>query len=83
MNDKEQITTVSNGLLGLAPALPEVEEPSLAEWLEEILGEEVDRCPHCGAKGSLVERTTFEELSWLMSLILSLCGQPTRAGVCR
>jgi hypothetical protein len=70
-------------LLGLEAELPEIEEPSLAEWLEEILGEAVDQCPHCGAKGSLVERTTFEELSWLMGIILSLFGQPTRAGVCR
>ena len=73
----------SRELLGLEAELPEIEEPSLAEWLEEILGEAVDQCPHCGAKGSLVERTTFEELSWLMGIILSLFGQPTRAGVGR
>lgn len=70
-------------LLGLAAALPEVAEPSLMEWLTEILGEEVDRCPHCGAKGSLSERSSFEQLSWLGGLILSLFGQPTPAGVCR
>jgi len=70
-------------LLGLEPELPEVEEPSLEEWLEEILGDEVDKCPQCGAKGSLVERTTFEQLPWLVGLILSLFGQPTTAGVCR
>jgi len=47
-------------LLGLEADLPEVEEPSLAEWLAEVLGAEVDRCPHCGATGSLVEQGRFE-----------------------
>ena len=70
-------------LFWVQPELPEVAEPSLEEWLAEILGEAVDQCPHCGAKGSLVERTTFEELSWLVGIILSLFGQPTTAGVCR
>jgi hypothetical protein len=70
-------------LLGLDRALPEVEELDLTEWLKDILGDEVDRCPHCGAQGSLFERTTFDELPWLVTLILSLCGQPTRQGVSR
>ena len=70
-------------LLGLEPELPAVAVPSLQEWLAEILGDEVDQCPHCGAKGSLVERTTFEQLPWLVGLLLSLFGQPTTVGVCR
>lgn len=70
-------------LLGLGPELPEVVEPSLQEWLAEILGDEVDTCPQCGAKGSLFERATFEQLPWLVVLILSLVSQPTRQGVCR
>jgi len=47
-------------LLGLEGELPEVVEPSLAEWLAEVLGDEVNRCPHCGASGSLVEQSRFE-----------------------
>jgi hypothetical protein len=70
-------------LLGLAPELPEIDVPSLAEWLAELLGDEVDRCPQCGATGSLIERTTFAQLPWLVSLILSLFGQPTTVGVGR
>lgn len=70
-------------LLGLAAALPEVEELSLMGWLRELLGDEVDRCPQCGAAGSLFERAEFEQLGWLALLVLSLFGQPTRQGVCR
>ncbi len=70
-------------LLGLDRALPEVEEATLLEWLQQILGDEVGRCPHCGASGSLCERATFTQLPWLVALILSLCGQPTSQGVCR
>jgi len=70
-------------LLGLSRTLPTVKELTLMEWLTEILGEEVGRCPHCGAEGSLFERATFEQLHWVMGLILSLFGQPTQAGVCR
>ena len=71
-------------LLGLEPALPEPKELSLLDWLEEVLGEEaVDRCPHCGAKGSLFKRAEFEQLPWLVALLLSLVSQPTRQGVGR
>ncbi|MBI1879996.1 MAG: IS91 family transposase, partial [Chloroflexi bacterium] len=71
-------------LLGLAAALPEVKELSLLEWLAEVLGEEqVDRCPHCGAVGSLFKRAEFERLPWLVVMIVSLVSQPTRQGVCR
>jgi hypothetical protein len=73
----------SRALLGLDPALPEVEALSLQEWLAEILGDEMDQCPHCGAKGSLFERSSFEQLPWLVGIILALFGQPTRQGVCR
>jgi hypothetical protein len=70
--------------LGLEPALPEAKELSLLEWLEEVLGEEqVDRCPYCGAQGSLFKRAEFERLPWLVALLLSLVSQPTRQGVCR
>lgn len=70
-------------LLGLSPAPPEVEALSLMAWLEQVLGDEVDRCPHCGATGSLFKQAEFERLPWLVALILSLVSQPTRQGVCR
>ncbi len=71
-------------LLGLPAALPEPTELSLLEWLQQILGEEaIDRCPHCGATGSLCKRAEFERLPWLAALIVCLVGQPTRQGVCR
>ena len=71
-------------LLGLRTALPEIKELSLLEWLAEVLGEEqIDRCPNCGAVGSLGKRAEFEQLPWLLVLILSLVSQPTRQGVCR
>ena len=71
-------------LLGLPPPLPEIKELSLLAWLAEVLGEEqVDRCPHCGAVGSLCKRAEFERLPWLVALLLSLVSQPTRQGVCR
>ena len=72
-------------LLGLSPALPEMEASSLlVAWLREVLGEEaVDRCPHRGAAGSLFLRAEFERLPWLVALILSLVSQPTRQGVSR
>ncbi len=73
----------SRELLGLERALPEVEELSLSDWLAEILGEDVNRCPNCGTKGSLVERSSFERLPWLVLILLSLVGQPTQQGVCR
>jgi hypothetical protein len=69
--------------LGLPPALPDVTELSLTDWLADILGDEVDRCPHCGAQGSLFQRAEFEQLPWLVALLLALFGQPTTAGVCR
>lgn len=70
-------------LLGLSPELPEVAELSLMEWLGEVLGEEIDRCPSCGAAGSLFKRAEFERLPWLVALLLSWVSQPTRQGVCR
>jgi hypothetical protein len=73
----------SRKLLGLEATLPEAEIPTLLEWLEELLGEEMGQCPHCGATGSMLERTRFTELPWLVGIILSLFGQPTEAGVCR
>src|SRR5574341_1253482 len=69
-------------LLGLPAALPVIPELHLLEWLSQVLGEEqVDRCPHCGAVGSLFKRAEFERLPWLVALLLNLVSQPTRQGV--
>lgn len=71
-------------LLGLAPTLPLIPELSLLAWLQQVLGEAaVDQCPHCGVQGSLFNRAEFEQLPWLVALLLSLVSQPTRQGVCR
>jgi hypothetical protein len=71
-------------LLGLPAALPVIPQLSLLAWLEQVLGQEqVDRCPYCGAQGSLFKRAEFERLPWLVALLLSLVSQPTRQGVCR
>ncbi len=62
-------------LLGLEPAIPEVEELDLKEWLKEILGEEaVDRCPNCGAENSMFKRSEFQELNWLQLMLFTLLG---------
>ncbi len=79
---KEKLPRVRK-LLGLDKELPEVVELSLMEWLEGILGDDADRCPNCGAKDSLFERSTFDKLPWLVVILLSLCGQPTTQGVSR
>jgi hypothetical protein len=71
-------------LLGLSPALPEIPELSLLDWLAQVLGEEaVDSCPYCGAVGSLYQRAEFDQLPWRVVFVLSLVSQPTRQGVCR
>ena len=70
-------------LLGVSRSLPALETLTLLSWLEALLGEQMGQCPHCGASGSLIERTRFAELPWLVGILLSLFGQPTTAGVCR
>lgn len=73
----------SREVLGLSRSLPEIKTLTLLSWLEELLGEELSQCPHCGATNSLMERGQFAELPWFVCLMLSLFGQPTTAGVSR
>ena len=73
----------SRELLGLSRSLPELKTLTLLEWLEELLGEDVGQCPHCGASHSLVEQTEFRQLPWLVCAVLSLAGQPAPAEVDR
>jgi hypothetical protein len=73
----------SREVLGLSRSLPEIKTLTLLAWLEELLGEELSQCPHCGATDSLMERGQFAELPWFICLMLSLFGQPTTAGMFR
>ena len=77
---KEKLPTC-RGQLGLPRALPVLKELVLVEWLQEILGDEVNRCPRCGALNSLCLRREFDELPWLVALLVSLLGQSTRQRV--
>jgi hypothetical protein len=67
----------------LGRAWPVIKELVLVEWLQAILGEAYNACPRCGAQGSLFRRNEFDELPWLVVILLSLLGQPTRQGVGR
>jgi hypothetical protein len=60
-------------LLGWSKALPEVAELEMEEWLES-LGIAVDRCPQCGARGTMFRRTEFDEVPWFLMVLLSLKG---------
>ena len=40
------------------------------EWLPELLGDEVNRCPRCGAQGRMFLQREFDELPWLVALLL-------------
>lgn len=60
-------------LLGLPPSLPKVAKLVLAIWLETLSGEELHRCPFCGAVGTLAYRGEVGDMSklwlWLKVLI--------------
>ena len=74
---KEKLPKVRE-LLGLTTEVPEAEKLELKEWLKEIVGEEeIDRCPNCGAGGSMFKRSEFEELNWLSLIIFGLVRRVT------
>jgi rubrerythrin len=74
-NARKQKLPQARELLGLERAVPAAKELDLKEWLTEILGEEVvDRCPHCGAGGTMFKRSEFEQLNWLQLLLFALLG---------
>ena len=65
-NGRKEKLPQARELLGLERAVPAAKELDLKEWLTEILGEEaVDRCPHCGAVGTMFKRSEFEQLNWV------------------
>jgi Putative transposase/Transposase zinc-binding domain len=73
----------ARALLGLSPALPVVAKLVLAEWLATIFGEELHRCPFCGALGSMSYHGEVGQMPtlwlWLKSLIGCLFGPWLRA----
>jgi hypothetical protein len=74
-NGRKQKLPQARELLGLERAVPAAKELDLKEWLKEILGEEaVDRCPHCGAVGTMFKRSEFEQLNWLQLILFALLG---------
>jgi len=74
-NGRKEKLPQARELLGLERAVPAVKELELKEWLKEILGEEaVDRCPHCGAVGTMFKRSEFEQLNWLQLVLFTLLG---------
>ena len=74
-NGRKEKLPQARELLGLERAVPAAKELDLKEWLTEILGEEaVDRCPHCGAVGTMFKRSEFEQLNWLQLLLFALLG---------
>jgi hypothetical protein len=74
-NGRKEKLPQARELLGLERAVPAVKELDLKEGLKEILGEEaVDRCPHCGAVGTMFKRSEFEQLNWLQLIIFALLG---------
>jgi len=74
-NGRKQKLPQARELLGLERAVPAAKELDLKEWLKEILGEDaVDRCPNCGAVGTMFKRSEFEQLNWLQLLLFALLG---------
>jgi hypothetical protein len=74
-NGRKEKLPQARELLGLEWAVPVAKELDLKEWLKGILGEgAVDRCPHCGAVGTMFKRSEFEQLNWLQLLLFALLG---------
>lgn len=66
-------------LLGLPYSLPEVKLLILTDWLTQILGEQPNRCPRCGAM--LEARAEFEPLTPVWLWALTLIGLAVRGRV--
>ena len=62
--------------LGLDPAVPEVKELSLWDWLVALFGEdEINRCPRCGAVHSMRRvRADFGAPTWVQRMAPGLLG---------
>jgi hypothetical protein len=59
-------------LLGLEAELPEPEELSLRQWLEEVLGADMlNLCPQCGQQ-TMFRRGEYESFSWLQLVVIGL-----------
>jgi hypothetical protein len=64
----------ARALLGLPPELPKVTKLILAVWLESVIGEDLHRCPYCGASGSLAYRGEVGDLPWVWLWLKLLVG---------
>ena len=68
----------ARALLGLPPTLPNGTKLVLAAWLESMRGDDLHRCPWCGAFGTLAYRGEVSDLPrlwlWLKLLIGWLFG---------
>jgi hypothetical protein len=59
-------------LLGEPAEIPETEELSLRQWLEELLGEDIlNKCPHCGQQ-TMFRQGVYDSFNFLQLLIISL-----------
>lgn len=72
----------ARALLGMPPELPKAAKLVLAVWLETLLGEQLHRCPFCGAMGTLAYRGEVADMSslwlWLKLVIGWLFGPQLR-----
>ena len=59
-------------LLGEPAEIPEPEELSLRQWLEELLGQDIlNKCPHCGQQ-TMFRQGVYDSFNFLQLLIISL-----------
>lgn len=55
----------ARSLLGLSPELPVVAKLVLAEWLLDVIGEDLHHCRFCGAAATMVYRGEVAQMPWL------------------
>lgn len=64
-------------LLGLEPEAPRIAPLDFGEWLVAITGQEaINRCPRCGAEGTMSRRAEFNRVGLLHLLLFALMGIP-------
>lgn len=64
-------------LLGLEPEAPQIAPLDFSKWLEEIMGKEgINRCPRCGAEGTMRRRAEFNKVGLMQIIFFALAGIP-------
>lgn len=64
-------------LLGLEPEAPQIAPLDFSEWLEAIMGKDgINRCPRCGAEGTMGDRREFNQVGLMHLLFFALMGIP-------